>query len=447
MTIFRKLPYQTSPVEYFEKLRHFHPYPVLLDSGQPSSEQGRFDIMAASPVKTISLAWQKNAVDPFESARDLLHQHPFEGDKALAAEVPFVGGIIGFFGYDLARSQEQLPELINKELNFPDLHLGLYLWAIVLDHHVKACWLVAQPSAPSKTLDEICTQLTNPITHANQPPPFELLAPFESNISKEHYCSALKSIHNYILAGDCYQINYAQRFSAPFSGDPWLAYKGLRETAPTPFSAYIELKDGAILSFSPERFLKLEERQVSTKPIKGTRPRSHIPSEDEALKQALVSSEKERAENLMIVDLLRNDLSKVCELGSIKVPKLFNIESFSNVHHLVSTVEGRLKKGKDALDLLSHCFPGGSITGAPKVRAMEIIEELETDRRSIYCGSVGYISFCGKMDTNIAIRTLLCHQDKAYCWAGGGIVADSETEAEYQETFNKVNNLLKTLEK
>ncbi|RZK97799.1 MAG: aminodeoxychorismate synthase component I, partial [Pedobacter sp.] len=263
-------------------------------------------------------------------------------------------------------------------------------------------------------------------------------------LNVDDYCLAIQKIQSYILAGDCYQVNFAQRFSTEFEGDTLVAYLQLRDSLPSPFSAYIELASGAILSLSPERFIKLEKNRAETKPIKGTIARGKTPAEDSANANILSGSLKDRAENLMIVDLLRNDLSKTCT--NVKVPELFSLQSFANVHHLVSTVTGTLQQGYTALDLFATSFPGGSITGAPKIRAMEIIEELEPVRRSVYCGSVGYISACGNMDTNIAIRTLVCDQHKIHCWGGGGIVADSKADNEYQESIAKVSVLLETLE-
>ncbi|MDA3164773.1 aminodeoxychorismate synthase component I, partial [Pseudomonas aeruginosa] len=260
------------------------------------------------------------------------------------------------------------------------------------------------------------------------------------------YRQAIRRIQDYIQAGDCYQVNYSQRFQAACSGSPWPAYRALREACPTPFSGYLRLADGAILSLSPERFLKLGKGKVETRPIKGTRPRGKTPEEDMALAASLLASPKDRAENLMIVDLLRNDIGRSCQPGSVRVPELFALESYPNVHHLVSSVTGELAPGKDALDLLEGSFPGGSITGAPKIRAMQIIDELEPSRRGIYCGSLFYLDVRGEMDSSIAIRTLLVRNGQVSCWGGGGIVADSHWEDEYQETLDKVRVLLETLE-
>jgi para-aminobenzoate synthetase component 1 len=261
-------------------------------------------------------------------------------------------------------------------------------------------------------------------------------------LSPDEYRQAYEKVQAYLLEGDCYQVNLAQRFTAKASGDAFSAYQELRRLSPAPYSAFMDWPLAQILCASPERFLQIQLGRVETKPIKGTRARSRDKKEDERLAHDLLQNPKDRAENLMIVDLLRNDLSKSCEAGSVRTPKLFELESYANVHHLVSTIEGRLQNGRDALHVLRDCFPGGSITGAPKRRAMEIIEQLEPDRRGVYCGSIGYIGFDGQMDTNIAIRTMVNSDGEICCWAGGGIVADSRCDEEYQETFDKASVML-----
>ena len=265
-------------------------------------------------------------------------------------------------------------------------------------------------------------------------------------MSKADYSNAFNRIKQYLKEGDCYQVNLAQRFTADCEGDPWTAYGKLRELNAAPFSCYLNLPDVQILSSSPERFLKLTNRQVETKPIKGTRPRKNDEIEDQQQINLLKNSHKDKAENLMIVDLLRNDISKTCKKGSVKVPLIFDVESYATVHHLVSTVTGLLADDKQAIDLLKSCFPGGSITGAPKIRAMEIIEELEPNRRGIYCGAIGYIGFNGNMDTNSAIRTLVHSHNTIRFWAGGGIVNDSLMEDEYQESYDKAGAMLDLLQ-
>jgi para-aminobenzoate synthetase component 1 len=276
--------------------------------------------------------------------------------------------------------------------------------------------------------------------------PFHLRSPVRSDLSRLEYQACFERIQSYILEGDCYQVNFAQRFQAEMAGDPWTAYQQLRKINPAPYSAYLEFPQGSILCSSPERFLRLRQQRVQTCPIKGTAPRRKDPAADRCMAEQLAASPKDRAENLMIVDLLRNDLGKVCETGSVEVTGLFNIESFARVHHMVSTIQGKLAPGEDAISLLRACFPGGSITGAPKLRAMEIIEELEGRRRGVYCGAIGYIGFDGAMDTNIAIRTLTMTENRLRFWAGGGIVYDSKSDAEYQESFDKAAAIFEMLE-
>ena len=275
---------------------------------------------------------------------------------------------------------------------------------------------------------------------------FKVLGAINSNMDKAAYAEAFNRIKQYLKEGDCYQVNLTQRFVAECEGDPWTAYQLLRKLNAAPFSCYLNFPEVQILSSSPERFLKLTQGVVETKPIKGTRPRKQDDAEDQAQIQSLEKSHKDKAENLMIVDLLRNDISKTCKKGSVKVPVIFEVESYATVHHLVSTVTGLLAEDQHALDLLKSCFPGGSITGAPKIRAMEIIEELEPNRRGVYCGAIGYIGFNGNMDSNIAIRTLVHSNNTIRFWAGGGIVNDSVVEDEYQESFDKAAALLDLLQ-
>jgi para-aminobenzoate synthetase component 1 len=276
--------------------------------------------------------------------------------------------------------------------------------------------------------------------------PLEISGGISSNLTQQQYREAFNQIQAYIHDGDCYQVNFAQRFRASATGDSWASYLALRRNNPAPFGAYLNLPQGRVLSCSPERFLRLRNRKVETRPIKGTRPRGKGPDEDRQLREELSASAKDRAENLMIVDLLRNDLGKSCEPGSVTVPKMFEVESFATVHHLVSTVSGELAPGEDALSLLRGCFPGGSITGTPKLRAMEIIEELEPSRRGVYCGAIGYLGFDGDMDTNIVIRTLVQRNENVYFSAGGGIVADSKMQSEYQESFDKAAAIMELLQ-
>lgn len=451
------LPYLPNSTHYFERIRHLAA-PVFLDSGKPAGLYGRYDIIAADPVAQLNYQHQLTRINsqttqqqlsgnPFGHLQTLFNHYQTQCPPPQQANIqalPFCGGILGYFTYDLGRSLEKLPEQTLCDIDLPDMQVGIYGWAIIVDHKQQTTVLMTTPLIDETAATAMLQQLKcEPIQQAND---FHLSDPFTSNMSEAEYHASLTRINDYIHSGDCYQVNFAQRFSSRYKGDPWQAYKHLREHAPTPYSAYIETSNGAILSHSPEQFLEVRNSRVTTKPIKGTRPRGHNQALDAQLKLALHKSEKDRAENLMIVDLMRNDISKVCEHGSVRVPKLFHVESYANVHHLVSTITGKLAADKSPIELLEHSFPGGSITGAPKIRAMEIIEELEPHRRSVYCGSIGYLSFAGQVDTSITIRTLICQKGEIHCWAGGGIVADSVTADEYQETYNKVNNLLNALE-
>lgn len=446
----RLIPLDYSP-DTAPRLMRFAQRPgfAFLDSCHGRIDGGRHDIVAYDPVVTLTTRGPDTEIrdgdqvlmstaDPFE-----LVQHHTARWRLPVSTLPFVGGAIGYFAYDLCRRIETLPTLAAQDLDLPDMAIGIYAWAIVVDHERQRSLLVAHPDCKRDFGDVITAwQAQVPVTPAAFGSSFQVTSAVQPEINLTRYANAFRRIQRYIVDGDCYQVNFAQRFSATAEGDPWDAYQRLRNLNPAPFSAYLALRDGAILSSSPERFLKVEHGRVETKPIKGTRPRSVDVELDARMAHELLHSAKDRAENVMIVDLLRNDLGKTCLTGSIRCPELFAIESFATVHHLVSTVHGRVRPECDAIDVLRGCFPGGSITGAPKLRAMEIIEELEPCRRSIYCGSIGYLSFDGTMDTNIAIRTLIHHRGRMYCWAGGGIVMDSRLEDEYQECLDKAAAML-----
>jgi para-aminobenzoate synthetase component 1 len=447
------VPYCPESSKLFEALAA-RPWAVFLDSGRPYSPQGRYDILACDPMATLitrgavteirtSTGASLSRADPFMLLREQLEPLAPE-----IAGIPYCGGAIGYFAYDLARRIERLPSRCQDAEQIPQMAVGIYDWALVVDHYSQRSYLVSQNRDPSTArraqiaLDLVHRQSGIPRRTALRP-----VSPVFSNMEFSDYRSAFERIKQYILEGDCYQVNLAQRFWVRVEGDPLEGYLRLRSLNPAPFSAYLNTPFARVLSSSPERFLQVRNGVVTTKPIKGTRGRSDDPLQDQALAQALRTSPKDQAENLMIVDLLRNDLSKCCTLGSVRVPRLFELESFATVHHLVSTVTGRLGHGCHALDLLRACFPGGSITGAPKLRAMEIIEELEPHRRGVYCGAIGYVSFDGSMDTNISIRTLVHSSDVVHFWAGGGIVADSELEAEYQEILDKSAALRQLLDR
>ncbi|BBN82065.1 aminodeoxychorismate synthase subunit I [Pseudoalteromonas sp. A25] len=435
----------TLPTEaVFEHFAHL-PNAILLDSCNANHVNSRFDVISIEPEHLLSakdghifLDGEPQSINCFALMKT--HLAKLSAQKA-PYDLPFNGGWLGYFGYDLGRYIEKLPELAAQDIDLPDLHIGLYLDALVYDNQQKQWYYVSQPTNQRLALYE--TLLAKPSPNHTA---FTLTNEWQSNMAQVQYNEKFEQIQCYLKSGDCYQINLAQRFSAKYEGSPWLAYKKLRAQNKAPFSAFINLENSAILSVSPERFLLVQDDEVETKPIKGTLPRMLDPIEDKRQAERLANSSKDRAENVMIVDLLRNDLGKVAKPGSVQVPSLFAIESFPAVHHLVSTVKSELAEGKCAVDQLEAAFPGGSITGAPKIRAMEIIEELEPHRRSVYCGSIGYLSACGRMDTSITIRTLVCNAETIHCWAGGGIVADSQAELEYQETYHKVNKILPVLE-
>ncbi|WVM88912.1 aminodeoxychorismate synthase component I [Halopseudomonas pachastrellae] len=434
-----ELAYQADPLPRLNAVRSLGA-PILLDSADQRSQLGRYSMLCAGPLRQLTSSGNP-ATDQQHLRAALQQLGPASWPDGIT--LPFGAGLAGYLAYDYGRQLEALPEQARHDIPLPDLAFGLYDWSLVSDHQQQRCWLVCHPSVSPARQAQLLAALEQPAEPAST---FSLTAPFGADQSKCQYAAAFERIQQYIHAGDCYQINLAQRFSATFSGDPLEAYTRLRERSPTPFSAYLEVPGGTLLSLSPERFIEVREGRVETRPIKGTRPRGQSIDEDRALAQELLDCNKDRAENLMIVDLLRNDLGRSCKPGSIRVPELFSLESYPNVHHLVSSVTGQLRDDCDAIDLLMRAFPGGSITGAPKIRAMQIIEELEPVRRSLYCGSVGYLGCEGQMDFNIAIRSLICHGQRIHCWGGGGIVADSVMELEYQETLTKVGNLLNTLQ-
>lgn len=447
-----ELPYRRNSAELFETVAS-EPWSIFLDSGYPYIDSGRFDIIAARPYKTITTTGRETRIENSGRVRSS-EGNPFDLVRAALGEplhnysgLPFCGGALGYFGYDLCRRLEHFPARDKAAVPVPDLAVGIYDWAVIVDHHARRSWLAGQCRDPEteRRWDDLLQRFNSPA--GPRLPRFTATSDMRSCFDKAGYAAALARVKQYIHDGDCYQANLTQEFTFEVEGDPWDIYLAMRQSNPAPYSCFFRLPQGAVLSSSPERFLNLRNGQVETRPIKGTIRRSAYAYEDKALAGQLLESEKDRAENLMIVDLLRNDIGINCEIGSVDVPKLFALETYATVHHLVSTVTGRLARGRHALDLLRDCFPGGSITGAPKLRAMQIIEEVEPHRRSVYCGAIGYIGFDGDMDTNIAIRTLVHHDNIIHCWAGGGIIADSDMESEYRECFTKVESLLRLFER
>ena len=447
-----ELPYQTDSASLFTRIADL-PWAVFLDSnaqacaGHPGS---RYDILTADPRETLVVRGDvaelhgaggvvRSRTDPFALLRERL------GRRAEPMEdVPFAGGAVGYFAYDLGRRVERLPRRSRDRQRLPEMALGFYDWALVVDHRRRRTRLVSHGGAVDRLRS--LERRFRSADDRSDPQPFRVTGPLRCNIGREDYAAGFRAIQDYIREGDCYQVNYARRFSAPAVGSAWRAYLGLRAINPAPYGAFLDLPFVKVLGSSPEQFLEVREGKVTTRPIKGTRPRVADEYEDRQQAESLRNSPKDRAENLMIVDLLRNDLGRSCRPGSIRVPGLQTLESFASVHHLVSTVTGELAEGHDAVSLLRGCFPGGSITGVPKVRAMEIIETLEPERRGVYCGAVGYLGYDGAMDTNIAIRTMTYARGEAHFGAGGGIVADSVEAMEFQETEDKAARLRRLLE-
>jgi para-aminobenzoate synthetase component 1 len=459
---------------------------LLLDSATIHPSIGRYTFLAADPFGWISSRRERvrtewfsrgdrtlmyeEAGDPFAVLQRHLARFQAESIPGLP---PFQGGVAGLFGYDLCHHIERLPRPRHDEFETPDLAVGLYDWVISFDHEQRRVWLISsgfsaddarqRPVRAVERAREVQRVLRAGDTRSIPVRMFsgsQCLIPRAalfpshslrgrravlSNFAREDYLTAVRRAIEYIHAGDCFQVNLSQRLLHPATLSPIDLYVRVRERNPAPFGGYFDLGDLALISASPERFLRVEKGLVETRPIKGTRPRGVTPREDERQRLALLHSPKDRAENVMIIDLLRNDLGRVCAYGSVQVPAVCRLESYRTVHHLVSEVVGRLRPGLGPVDLLRAAFPGGSVTGAPKVRAMEIIAELEPTARGPYCGSLGYIGFDGSMDTNILIRTFTVGRGWMQFPVGGGIVADSTPEAEYDETLHKAEGLLRAL--
>ena len=454
------------------------PHSFFLDSGvdAPSpakrgfryAELGRYSFVGSQPFlifrskgTNLQFDWgdrfEKRSGNPFDALREILtrfQSHPLPGD------LPFIGGV-GYFGYPLRCFIEELPSTAHDDLELPDCYFAFYDAIVAFDHlsnQVYLCRSNANESFANRHHQQV-EKLHSILQSENyrsrhryeefmSHPAHLTKSPIKSNISKSDYISTVQRAKAYIASGDIYQANLSQRLSTYTDLPAAELYARLRQLSPVPYGAYLHCGDFHILSASPERFLRFSpsSRIVETRPIKGTRPRGLTPELDRKLAIELLHSEKDLAELLMIVDLERNDLGRICDIASIHVPERVALESYSNIHHLVATVRGTLREDADRIDLLKSCFPGGSITGAPKIRAMEVIDELEPTDRGVYTGSIGYFGFDGTMDLNIAIRTCILKNGCAYFHVGGGIVADSEPEAEYQETLDKASSWIAVLE-
>lgn len=458
-----QIPYE-DPSILFQKVSS-QSWAILLDSAdsnQQSDDTNRFSYIVYDPFETIVIkkgvrVETGDAVPhPFQYLKKVLSSYLLGQHSNLP---PFQGGAVGYFSYDLCHYLEDIPKPVQKETHaYADLAVGLYHTIVSFDHVLQKAWIVAS-GFPKKSGPEqqdkaradalqcyvLLSQHKNPKINTS-------LASFNTNLlspfNQQSYAKLVENAQSHILEGDIFQINLSHRFQAvTHKGHipTYELYLNMRRCNPSPFSAYLNLGDHHILSTSPERFLLVNNGLVSTRPIKGTTARGITAVEDKRLADALLLSEKNRSENIMIVDVLRNDLSKSCEASSVHVKKLCGIETYPSVHHLVSIIEGKLRPERTALDLLEDCFPGGSITGAPKVKAMQLIYELEPTARGPYCGSIGYIGYNGSMDTSIIIRTVLSEGNTISYQAGGAVVLDSSPEEEYEETLTKSLSIIKVL--
>jgi para-aminobenzoate synthetase component 1 len=428
-----------------------------LDSAAAEDPRGRFSYICPEPFslieavgRSVRLDGKAVAGDPFRLIQERLGVFRIEPG---AAPVPFTGGAVGYLGYELAHWLERLPARHPAKPDLPDMAIGFHDVILAFDHWEKRCWIISSgfPEAGAARAERArCRAASLRARLDRDPCPIAPLMPLRCtpDLSRQEYEARVARVLDYIRAGDIFQANVtmAHRAPRPPSLDPAAVYLALRASSPAPFAAFLSCGDVALASASPERFLRLDTKgRIETRPIKGTRPRHPDPAADRAAAADLAASEKDRAENLMIVDLMRNDLGRVATIGSVQVPELFTVERFAAVHHLVSSVEARLRPGLSPVDLLRATFPGGSVTGAPKLRAMEIIDEVEASRRGPYCGAILWIGFDGAMDSSITIRTVVTTPEGVIAQAGGGIVADSDPAAEYEEHMVKVRPLLATL--
>ncbi len=460
-----------TPVSAFLKLGSTD-YAFLLESVEGGEKVGRYSFLGSEPYLIFQSKGRRLRIDapdgtesrelppgsdPLTVLKELLGRHRFVPSPELPR---FCGGAVGYLSYDLVRFFERLPDGTADDLDLPDCMLVFTDTYLIFDHLRRKIMIMANAyvgddpgAAYDAAVAKIDAMVERLARHMDRPhlvssPPSPIAAPVaaQSNMTREQFTAAVRRAKEYIAAGDAIQIVVSQRLSKPLRADPFEVYRALRSLNPSPYMYYLKYGDVKIIGSSPERLVSEEQGEVITRPIAGSRPRGASAQEDDALIAEMKADEKERAEHIMLVDLGRNDLGRVCEPGTVQVDTLMAAERYSHVSHMVSNVRGRLAAGKDQFDVLRACFPAGTVSGAPKVRAMEIIDELEPTRRGPYAGAIGYFSFSGNMDTAITIRTIVAKGDTAYVQAGAGIVADSVPEREYQETMNKAMALLRALE-
>ncbi len=441
--------------------------PFLLESASGPETTGRYSFLGCSPFLLLRSkndrveVWGRDGavrvLCPANPVHELRRLLAAEGMRRRAGLPPFFGGAVGYFSYDIKNFLERLPDTVEDDLGVPDAVFGFYDTVAVFDRFqlsLKVISTVVVEEDPARAyrkaaekVEELAGLITaGPEATGEAEVPFSI-GPISSTHDLEGYSRMVARAKEYITAGDIYQANLSQRLSVPFSGDTRVLYEVLKQINPSPFAFHFDYGDFQVVSCSPERLVRLQGNRVDTRPIAGTRPRGSTESEDEALAQELILHPKERAEHVMIVDMSRNDIGRVCEFGTVRPDEFMILEPYSHVIHIVTNVTGKLRPQCDALDLFSAAFPGASITGVPKIRCMEIVDELETVRRGLYTGSAGWISFAGDMDLNIIIRTFVIKDGLAHVQVGGGIVADSDPSSEYEETLHKGRALVEALRK
>ena len=433
------------------------PYFALIDNSAEDTDS-RYSYMTASPFLVLRFSDGQTTVEtqgkttriianPFETLRSYLAKYRTSPLETLP---PFQGGAVGYLAYELGNELETIGKRSQNDHGLPEIYLGFYDWVISRDSITGSTWAVATAFPESSVdkaedrlqwIDRILSKKPQQSSPINKKPS-KIMG---STFSHEKYIHAVKKVKTYINEGDIYQVNLSQRFESTLNDEPWNLYRNLRESSPAPYASFLEYPEVSILSASPELYINTKMDTVSSKPIKGTRLRGNSKSEDRSLSEELRMSEKDRAENIMIVDVSRNDLGRICVPGTIKVPSMFEVEIHPTVLHLVSTVTGNLIPNIDSIEVIKAVFPGASITGAPKIRAMQIIDSLEPVQRSIYCGGIGYIGFDDTIRFSMAIRIMIVRNNRVFIPVGGGIVYDSDPESEYQETLHKASGAFKSL--
>lgn len=433
-------------------------YSFFLDSGMDHEKLGEFSFIGSKPFlvfkskdENIEISrdgkTEKFKGNPFDKIQEILSEYKMD----YKTDIPFIGGAVGYLSYDLCHHIENLPRTAIDDVDVPDMYFGLYDGVVCIDHRGESDQVFVASLGVVDKEETVVSKLIEKIELAEKEgikidlPKTTKKKEFRSNFTRDEFVDSVRKVQDYIRSGDIYQANLTQRYSCDLEETPYELYGKLREINPAPFATFMDFGEGHIVSSSPERFIRVRDKIIEARPIKGTKPRGKTPEEDKINREALINSEKDKAELLIIVDLERNDLGKVAKTGSVEVTELFHLEEYPTVYHLVSTVVAEVRDDCDAVDCIRATFPGGSITGAPKIRSMEVIDELEPTQRNIYTGSIGYIGFNGDLDLNIVIRTVVCKDDKAYFQVGGGMTWDSNAEDEYQETLDKAKALMDAL--